>query len=346
MRAVLFSVAVSGVAAQTSPPNYDMLWNNWKMEYGFTSNDIDEENKRFAIFKENVDFIYATNAKGLSYTLGLNQFSHLTSDEFSSQYMGYKMPTDMYGDAPFLGNHTWNGEELADAVDWTQKNAVTPVKNQGHCGSCWAFSTTGAIEGAYAISSGKLVSISEQQLVDCDGSDLGCKGGSMNNGFNFAKANDMCTESSYKYESGGTQKKGSCRSSGCTVGVPKATVTGYKGLAAIPRLIPASLNTMMSAVQQQPVSVAIEADKKIFQSYKSGVLSDAACGTSLDHGVLVVGYGSDAKYGDYWKVKNSWGTTYGEAGYIRLGRAGGRGECGILLSPSYPVVSSTSTVVV
>jgi len=274
--------------------------------------------------------------------LGINQFTHLKRDEFASQYMGYKMPMDLYGGALFLGNHTYNGEELADSLDWTKKGAVTPVKNQRQCGSCWAFSTTGAIEGANAITNGKLVSLAEQQLVDCDHVDQGCNGGSMSNGFNYVKSKGICTEASYKYTASG----GSCKASSCSVALQPGTVTGYKGLAPVSRIIPASEQTMMSAVQQQPVSIAIEADKPIFQSYKSGVLK-GSCGSSLDHGVLVVGYGTDPSGGDYWKVKNSWGTTYGEAGYVRLARGkGAGGECGMLLSPSYPVVKSTSSVVV
>merc|ERR1711948_208827 len=174
-------------------------------------------------------------------------------------------------------------------VDWTTKGAVTPVKNQGQCGSGWSFSTTGALEGAYEIASGNLVSLSEQQFVDCDKVDSGCSGGLMG-------------------------------------------------------VSPDSESAMMSAVSQQPVSIAIEADKSVFQLYKSGVLQ-SSCGSSLDHGVLLVGYGTEDGT-DYWKVKNSWGSSWGDAGYVKLLRGkGGSGECGLLKQASYPVVSSDALVV-
>ena len=201
-------------------------------------------------------------------------------------------------------------------------------------GSCWSFSTTGALEGAYEIASGNLVSLSEQQFVDCDKVDSGCSGGLMDNGFNFAKSNALCTEESYPYKA----KGGTCAASSCTVGLAKGAVTGYKDVSAD------SESAMMSAVTQQPVSIAIEADKSVFQLYKSGVLQ-STCGSQLDHGVLLVGYGTeDGK--DYWKVKNSWGASWGDAGYVKLLRGkGGSGECGLLKQASYPVVSSDALVV-
>merc|ERR1711972_482614 len=223
-----------------------------------------------------------------------------------------------------------SGKTLADSVDWTTKGAVTPVKNQGQCGSCWSFSTTGALEGAWEIATGKLVSLSEQQFVDCDKVDSGCSGGLMDNAFQYAEKNAICTEESYSY----TGRGGTCKASSCTVGIPNGGVTGFKDVAKN------DMQALMEAVTQQPVSIAIEADKSSFQLYRSGILS-SLCGTSLDHGVLLVGYGSDSGK-DYWKVKNSWGTTYGENGYVRLLRGkGGSGECGLLSQPSYPVVSGS-----
>merc|ERR1712100_486515 len=198
--------------------------------------------------------------------------------------------------------------DVPSSMDWTEKGAVTPVKDQGQCGSCWSFSTTGALEGAWEIATGKLVSLSEQQFVDCDKVDQGCSGGLMDNAFQYAEKNALCTEQSYSYKA----RRGTCEASSCTIGIPKGSVTGYKDVAKD------DMQALMEAVTQQLVSIAIEADKSAFQFYHSGVLS-SNCGTRLDHGVLLVGYGSDSGK-DYWKVKNSWGTSYGENGYIRLER--------------------------
>merc|ERR1712232_52317 len=158
------------------------MWKKYKEDYGISFNGLDEDDKRFAIFMANVDLIQETNEKNLGYELGINQFAHLTAEEFGAQYTGLKMPENVWGDLPYLGRHNYTGASLPDSVDWTSKDVVTPVKNQGSCGSCWAFSTTGSLEGAHALATQKLVSLSEQQFVDCDKKvDVGCKGGLMDN---------------------------------------------------------------------------------------------------------------------------------------------------------------------
>lgn len=202
---------------------------------------------------------------------------------------------------------------------------VTPVKNQKKCGSCWAFSTTGAVEGALAVATGKLISLSEEELVQCDSNgDHGCKGGLMNNAFEWIAANPLCTEAQYPYTSG-LGLTGTCQRN-C---VGTVTLTSHKDVPA------GDEDALQAAVAKQPVSVAIEADKSAFQLYRAGVLDSEGCGSQLDHGVLVVGYGTDADSGtDFWKVKNSWGPTWGEGGYIRMAR--GKNMCGIAQQPSYP----------
>merc|ERR1712137_20993 len=254
--------------------------------------------------------------------------SDLAPEEFGQHYFGFNGAA--YSKLPRTGVHTYQGEELARNVDWVLAGAVTPVKNQGQCGSCWSFSTTGGLEGAWELASGNLVSVSEQQFVDCSKQNSGCNGGLMDHAFQFAKGVSLCSEASYPY----TASDGSCSTGGCDVVIPKGGVTAYTDVAH-------SESALMSALNKQPVSIAIEADKSAFQSYQSGVLQ-GNCGTQLDHGVLAVGYGVDSG-AKYWKVKNSWGGSWGEHGYIRMLRGkGGDGECGILKSASYPTVDANA----
>ena len=243
---------------------------------------------------------------------------------------------------------------IPESVDWVQNGVVTPVKDQGQCGSCWSFSTTGAIEGALALKrrmlaeafhgvgtkplttmlAAAITSLSEQQLVDCDtlrhgGRDQGCNGGLMDNAFDWISSNGgLCTEADYAY----TGKDETCKTT-CER-VSESTVKSHVD-------VPTSDDTaMLAALAQQPVSVAIQADQRDFQLYKSGVFT-GSCGTTLDHGVLAVGYGIE-NGNDFYKIKNSWGTAWGDEGYIRIGRGkeynNGDGQCGVLLSASYPVL--------
>jgi len=249
----------------------------------------------------------------------MNKFADLTQEEFGAMYCGYDPEMiQNSGNPPIMIENS----DLPDAVNWTAAGAVTGVKDQGACGSCWAFSTTGSVEGANAIATGTLTSLSEQQLVDCSTAqgNEGCNGGLMDYAFQYIISNNgITTEASYPY----TGVDGSCKS-----GVSKAvTISSFKDVPS------GDETTLLAAVTQQPVSVAIEADQLAFQFYSTGVFS-AACGTNLDHGVLAVGYGTDAGK-DYWIVKNSWGASWGEKGYIRMIR--NKNQCGIALAASYPI---------
>ena len=311
----------------------------WLSEFKHKSLETIEQSRLMQMYDnwlDNDKFIENHNYQNLSFTLGHNQFSAMNHDEYR-QYLGFMLSEKMvYNRTKIV--YAVKNENLPLYVDWVKDGAVTPVKDQGQCGSCWSFSTTGALEGIYSIENNKLVSFSEQQLVDCDnlragGKDHGCNGGLMDNAFTWIDKNDgLCTEEDYPYVSGTTKDKGECQKK-CK-NVANSDVVDFIDVQ------PSSDYAMMQALAKQPVSIAIEADQREFQLYKSGVFT-GACGTKLDHGVLVVGYGTlDGK--DYYKVKNSWSTSWGDAGYILLGRGGeynkGDGQCGMLLQASFPVI--------
>jgi len=259
--------------------------------------------------------------------MGMNEFGDLTFSEFHARYTGYNHRDNSYLRSKNGPKHV-NHAAPPKSVDWRAKGAVTPIKNQAQCGSCWAFSTTGAVEGGDYIHTGVLNSLSEQQLVDCSSStgDQGCNGGLMDDAFQWIINNKgICSEASYPY----TAATGTCQTTCTNVG--GETIKGFSDVTS------GSESALLTAIVSNPVSVAIEADQQGFQFYSGGVFA-GTCGTALDHGVLAVGFGTDttqpAGAQDYYIVKNSWGNTWGEAGYIRMVR--GQNQCGISNAASYP----------
>jgi len=286
----------------------------------------DEFFPRYTVFKANYNFIRAHNAKKSSFAVGVNEFADMSFSEFHAKMTGYKGRHNRFARSRNTEGPHKHLKEVADSVDWRKKNAVTAVKNQGQCGSCWSFSTTGSVEGAHAIATGNLVSLSEQQLMDCSSAEgnQGCQGGAMDQAFQYIIQNGgITTEASYPYQG--------------AVGNCETNVTVAATISSFVDVDSGDETALMQAVNIGPVSIAIEADQQCFQFYTGGILNNPACGNTLDHGVLVVGYGTDATTNTpYWIVKNSWGASWGESGYIRMIR--GQDECGIADDPSYPVV--------
>jgi cathepsin L len=326
------------------------LFDAWKAQYDIKFNSLVEEEKRLLIFIENMEKIVAHNAryaKGeVSYDLSLNHYAHMTFDEFKAGFMQYKAPENYVSGCSNV--HTAStmrgGRNLASTVDWREKGAVTDIKDQGQCGSCWSFSTTGSIEGAHYLATGELISLSEQQLLNCvhDGECTCDYGGLMDWGFEYViSVGGIVSEDDMPYKNISGGPLGTCpypaSSKYMTASSFAATISSYTDVTTNDE------DALASALNQQPVSIAIDASDYSFQFYNSGVYDPDSCCengectmSDLDHGVLAVGYGSENGV-DYWLVKNSWSTSWGDAGYVKMVKGKGS-KCGVATSASYPVV--------
>ena len=284
--------------------------------------DSTEAQYRLQVFKDNLEFIQQRNSEQHSYVLGVTPFTDLTLEEFRTRFVLNSKIVSKRKEMNLQQTYSTSlsSSTLPQDIDWRSAGAVSSVKDQASCGSCWAFAAVGSIEGAYYQKTGKLVDLSPQYLVDCDYSDTGCSGGLMTTAFEYIMINGVPLESKYPYRG----KEQSCKSVSM-----ETSILGYYEVPI------GNSYELQKAVNVRPVAVAIEAGTSEFQNYKSGVFVED-CGHSLDHGVLLVGYSLSAST-PYYIIKNSWGSDWGENGYIRLGITDDYyGVCGINLMASYP----------
>jgi len=317
-------LVIASLASITSHDQLSSMWETWKLQHGKSYSAL-EETARFGIFSHNYKKILKFNAENDTPKLAINKFADLTATEFKSKHASCAFYESNQKLVQSRTQYFENGP-LPASVDWRNKGDVTPVKNQGQCGSCWSFSTTGVLEGFNFINNGQLLSFSEQQIVDCDtGTDQGCDGGWPYLAIQYASKNGLETEADYPY----TAEDGSCRYQQSRAHQVSSNYTF---------VTPNSTDQLKAAIVSMPVSVLIEADQDVFQFYKSGVIK-SGCGASLDHAVLAVGY---HKVGvlEAFIVKNSWGTDWGEDGYVQIWDQQtsnkGQGVCGILSQPVIP----------
>ncbi|XP_053181103.1 procathepsin L-like [Scomber japonicus] len=334
MKLMLVAAAILAVASCASLSLEDLEFHAWKLKFAKSYNSPSEEAHRKLIWLNNRKVVLVHNIladEGIkSYRLGMTFFADMENEEYkrlvSQGCLGSFNASAPRSGSAFLS--LFRGADLPTSVDWRDKGYVTDVKDQKQCGSCWAFSTTGSLEGQHFKKTGKLVSLSEQQLVDCSGDfgNMGCSGGLMDDAFKYIKHNGgIDTEESYPYEA----EDGQCRYNPDTIG---AKCTGYVDVKTGDE---GALKEAVATIG--PVSIAIDASHSSFQLYESGVYDEPDCSSQdLDHGVLAVGYGTENGR-DYWLVKNSWGLQWGSKGYIMMAR-NKNNQCGVATAASYPLV--------
>jgi len=359
---LLLPCLLAACAAAKSDPYGALQFAKFKEQHGKVYKTRSEHFRRATIFAENLRKIEEHNRSGATWTMGVNQFSDLTAQEFEAMHMGgYKRMPVSSGDEAAWGRQAKRASELPAEVDW--RNVTTAVKNQGQCGSCWAFATTESIESYYAIETGSLPSLSAQQVTSCTPNSLtcggtgGCAGSIPQLGFTYIQLFGHQTEEDYPYASGTTTDTGDCGYDFAN-SPPAVGITGYNTLPSNDQEA-----VMTHLAEVGPLAVAVGASA--WSSYSGGVFTGCPFDSNIaiNHAVQLVGYGTDESLGDYWLVRNSWGPGWGEGGYIRLQRqseaqcgtdstpldgsacVGGPGseeqhvcgQCGVLFDTSYPL---------
>lgn len=292
----------------------------WIVRHGREYKDEIEKERHFKIFKENVEFIESFNQNGTQrYRLAINKYADLTTEDFLASYTGLDTSFQQKSNATTSFKYDSQLTDIPLSMDWRESGSVTGIKDQGRCGCCWAFSAVAAIEGAYQIGNNELISLSEQELLDCTTQfHDGCKGGLMTQAYDFLLQNGggITTETNYPYQ----QIQSVCSTE--QLSSPAVKISGYK-------IVESSESALLQAVANQPISVGIAANGK-FHLYGSGIY-DGSCNPTLNHAVTVIGYGTSEDGTNYWLVKNSWGTTWGEEGYMKIvrdaGDEGGQWHC-------------------
>ncbi|KAJ4904825.1 putative cysteine proteinase [Raphanus sativus] len=334
----LLSSSITATETKRSEAEVQQMYERWLVENRKNYNALGEKERRFNIFKDNLKLIDEHNSvPDRSNDLGLTRFADLTDDEFRAIHLRGKM--ERLRSDPVIGDRYLykEGDVLPDEVDWREKGAVVPVKNQGDCGGCWAFAAAGAVEGLNKIKTGELISLSEQELLDCDrGEDsgnFGCLGGSAANAFEYIIENGgIVSDEVYPYTENDTA---ACKAIEM-VTTRYVTIDSYEDAPHYDEM------SLKKAVAHQPISVMIEAES--MKLHISGVFTGPCDHWYGNHNVVVVGYGTTERGEDYWIIRNSWGANWGESGYMKLQRNfhNSTGNCGVAIRPVYPLKSNSA----
>ncbi|PRQ31385.1 putative fruit bromelain [Rosa chinensis] len=301
----------------------------WMAKHGRVYPNAAEKERRLGIFRKNVEYVEKfNNEANKTYKLNINKFSDMTDEEFRRYHTGFKMPPGLNSTSSNFSYQGLAATDIPTSVDWREQQAVTPIKDQKTCGACWAFTVAAAVEGLTKIKTGQLISLSEQQLVDCNHQNKGCGGGNLDFAYSYVVQNGgLAREETYPYQA---TEMGTCDTN--KESEHAAQITGYE------RVPSSSENDLQKAVAMQPVSIVITADGPDFKMYGSGVYKSGNCGTEPNHAVTAIGYGTTEDGTPYWLMKNSWGEGWGESGYMRILRNSDapEGMCSLAVSPVYP----------